>query len=41
MHRLDGRKYREIAVMLGISQSAVEKHIAKASLLLAGSIEEL
>lgn len=32
MHRLDGRKYREIAVMLGISQSAVEKHIAKASL---------
>lgn len=30
MHRLDGRKYREIAHELGISQSAVEKHIAKA-----------
>ncbi|RSV40689.1 RNA polymerase sigma factor [Sphingomonas sp. ABOLE] len=30
MHRLDGRKYREIAQDLGISQSAVEKHIAKA-----------
>lgn len=30
MHRLDGRKYREIAEQLGISQSAVEKHIARA-----------
>ncbi|MHA6718866.1 RNA polymerase sigma factor [Sphingomonas sp. RS6] len=30
MHRLDGRKYREIAQALGISQSAVEKHIARA-----------
>ncbi|SFJ07981.1 RNA polymerase sigma-70 factor, ECF subfamily [Sphingomonas sp. NFR04] len=30
MHRLDGRKYREIAQDLGISQSAVEKHIARA-----------
>jgi len=34
MHRLDGLKYREIAKQLGISQSAVEKHIAKAALFL-------
>jgi RNA polymerase sigma factor (sigma-70 family) len=34
MHRLDGMKYREIAEHLGISQSAVEKHIARASLFL-------
>jgi RNA polymerase sigma-70 factor (ECF subfamily) len=31
MHRLDNLKYREIAERLGISQSAVEKHIAKAA----------
>lgn len=30
MHRLDGHRYREIASALGISQSAVEKHIARA-----------
>ncbi len=30
MHRLDNLKYHEIASRLGISQSAVEKHIAKA-----------
>ncbi|TWB36522.1 RNA polymerase sigma factor [Nitrospirillum pindoramense] len=35
MHRLDGLKYHEIAARLGISQSAVEKHIAKAALALA------
>lgn len=35
MHRIDGFKYREIAVRLGISQSAVEKHIARAALFLA------
>lgn len=35
MHRLDGYKYREIADRLEISQSAVEKHIAKAALFLA------
>jgi RNA polymerase sigma factor (sigma-70 family) len=29
-HRLDGLKYREIAQELGISQSAVEKHVARA-----------
>ncbi|GAA0574755.1 RNA polymerase sigma factor [Rhizomicrobium electricum] len=34
MHRLQGMKYREIAIHLGISQSAVEKHIAKAALFL-------
>lgn len=34
MHRLDELKYREIAERLGISQSAVEKHIAKAALFL-------
>ncbi|MHB8528752.1 MAG: RNA polymerase sigma factor [Caulobacteraceae bacterium] len=36
MHRLEGLKYREIALRLGISQSAVEKHIAKAAVFLAG-----
>jgi RNA polymerase sigma factor (sigma-70 family) len=35
MHRIDGMKYREIAQTLGISQSAVEKHIARAALFLA------
>jgi RNA polymerase sigma factor (sigma-70 family) len=34
MHRLRGLKYREIAVHFNISQSAVEKHIAKATLFL-------
>lgn len=34
LHRLQGLKYREIAERLGISQSAVEKHIAKAALFL-------
>lgn len=34
MHRLDGRKQSEIASSLGISISAVEKHIAKAAGLL-------
>jgi RNA polymerase sigma-70 factor (ECF subfamily) len=34
MHRLDDMKYREIAEHLGISQSAVEKHIAKAAMFL-------
>jgi RNA polymerase sigma factor (sigma-70 family) len=34
MHRLDELKYREIAERMGISQSAVEKHIAKAALFL-------
>lgn len=39
MHRLEGRKYREIALDLGISQSAVEKHIARAMAELAEWME--
>jgi RNA polymerase sigma-70 factor (ECF subfamily) len=39
MHRLDDMKYREIADRLGISQSAVEKHIAKAALFLTAWTE--
>jgi RNA polymerase sigma-70 factor (ECF subfamily) len=34
MHRIEEMKYREIAQALGISQSAVEKHIARATLFL-------
>jgi RNA polymerase sigma-70 factor (ECF subfamily) len=34
MHRVEGLKYREIAAHFEISQSAVEKHIAKAMLFL-------
>ena len=40
MHRFTRAKYREIAQELGISVSAVEKHIAKASLALAESIDQ-
>lgn len=39
MHRIDGLKYREIAERLGITVSAVEKHVAKAALFLASWIE--
>ena len=39
LHRLDGMKYREIAVRLGITVSAVEKHIAKATLQVTGWME--
>lgn len=39
MHHLDGLKYREIAQTLGISVSAVEKHIARAALFLASWVE--
>jgi RNA polymerase sigma-70 factor (ECF subfamily) len=35
MHRLDGLKYREIADTLGISMSAVEKHITRSVQFLA------
>lgn len=34
MHRVEGMKLREIALAIGISQSAVEKHLAKAVLFL-------
>lgn len=39
MHRLDGVKYREIALRLGLSESSVEKHIAKAALFLGEWME--
>ena len=39
LHRLEGRKYRDIAVQLGISVSAVEKHMARAVLHLAGNFK--
>jgi RNA polymerase sigma factor (sigma-70 family) len=39
LHRLEGRKYREIATDLGISQSAVEKHIARAMVQLGEWME--
>jgi len=34
MHKVDGMKLREIALALGVTQSAVEKHLAKAVLFL-------
>ncbi len=34
MHRIGGLKHRDIAARLGITVSAVEKHVAKASLFL-------
>lgn len=39
MHRVEGLKYREIAAELGITVSAVEKHVAKAALFLAEWVE--
>ena len=39
-HRLNGMKYREIATELGISVSAVEKHIAKAIVALTRSAKD-
>jgi RNA polymerase sigma-70 factor (ECF subfamily) len=35
MHRLQRMKYKEIALQIGISPSAVEKHVAKGTLFLA------
>ncbi len=40
MQRLDGYKYREIAARLGISQGAVEKHMAKAMAFLVDWTED-
>jgi RNA polymerase sigma-70 factor (ECF subfamily) len=39
MHRIDGLKYREIAAELGITVSAVEKHIARAAAHIADLAE--
>lgn len=39
LHRVDGLKYREIAARFDITVSAVEKHIAKASLFLVNWVE--
>jgi RNA polymerase sigma-70 factor (ECF subfamily) len=40
LHRLEGLKYREIAEQLGITVSAVEKHVSKAALFLTGWTEK-
>jgi RNA polymerase sigma factor (sigma-70 family) len=39
LHRVDGLKYREIAAQYDITVSAVEKHIAKATLFLVNWVE--
>lgn len=39
MHRVEGLKYRQIAAELGVTVSAVEKHVAKAALFLAEWVE--
>jgi len=39
MHRLDGLRYRDIAQRFAISESAVEKQVAKAQLFLTGWVE--
>jgi RNA polymerase sigma-70 factor (ECF subfamily) len=40
LHRLEGLKYREIADQLGVTVSAVEKHVSKAALFLTGWTEK-
>jgi RNA polymerase sigma factor (sigma-70 family) len=40
LHRLDGRKYRDIGAQLGISPSAVEKHMLRAMEHLIDVFEE-
>lgn len=41
MHRLDGLTYREIAAQMDISQSAVEKQMAKGMRTLMAAVEEV
>lgn len=41
MNRIDGKKYREIADILGISQKAVEKRMSGALKTLKGQIENI
>ncbi len=41
MHRLEGMRYRDIAERLSISVSAVEKHIARATLRLTEALQSL
>lgn len=41
MNRMDGKKYREIAVELGISQKAVEKRMHKALMVLRKVIKRI
>ena len=38
-HRIDGMSYQQIAKQHGLSVSAVEKHIAKATMLVTGWME--
>ncbi len=40
MHRVEELKYREIAQRLGVTVSAVEKHVAKAALFLAERMKD-
>jgi RNA polymerase sigma factor (sigma-70 family) len=40
LHRFAGLKYRDIAARFGITVSAVEKHVAKATLFLADWIDD-
>ncbi len=40
LHRLNGRKYRDIGAQLGISVSAVEKHMLRALQHLSAAFEE-
>jgi len=40
LHRLEGRRYRDVAAQLGISVSAVEKHMVRAVQHLTATIKE-
>lgn len=40
LHRLEGRRYRDVADQLGISVSAVEKHMVKAIQHLSATLED-